>query len=103
MELEDLVDKYRSSTRLTKGLLIIFSGLLPALYLWVNEAESLEFRRNQVETEVAQERAKFEAARQKTAELPALLSKLTSIEEDLKKAKLILPDTIAVDSILGEL
>ncbi len=103
MELEDLVDKYRSTKRSTRSLLIFFAGIIPGLYMWMNEGERLDVQKTQIESEVNEERQKFEASRQKSAELPALLSKLSAIEDDLKKAKEILPDTVHIDSILAAL
>jgi Tfp pilus assembly protein PilO len=103
MELDDLVDKYRGAKKQVRFGLVALVGLLPALNMWLNEGEALEARKQQVESEVAEERNKFEAARQKVAELPALLAKLTEIEDDLAKAKQILPDRIEVDTILSAL
>lgn len=103
MELEDLVDKYRSAKIQVRGALLLIVGVLPGLYVWSNEVEVLESQKLQIESEVGEERSKFESARQKVAELPALLSKLTEIEEELVKAKQILPDKIEIDSILASL
>jgi Tfp pilus assembly protein PilO len=57
----------------------------------------------QVEAEVNDERQKFEAARQKVAELPALMARLSEIEDELNRAKQILPDRVEMDNILGSL
>lgn len=103
MELEDLIDKYRSSKIQVRGLLIAVVGIIPGYYLWSSQVEILESQKATVESEVAEERGKFEAARQKVAELPSLKSKLTEIEEDLVKAKQILPDKIEIDTILAAL
>lgn len=103
MEIEDLIDKYRSSKRSTRALLILFAAVLPSLYVWMDEGDRLDIQKQQIEASVNEERGKFEASRQKAAELPALLSKLTAIEEDLKKAKQILPDAVQMDAILGGL
>lgn len=103
MELEDLIDKYRTTKRSTRALLILFAAVLPALYVWMNEGERLDLLKTQIEAEVNEERSKFEAARQKSAELPALLTKLTAIEDELKKATQILPDKVQIDAILAAL
>ncbi len=103
MELEDIVDKYRSAKLQVRALLLVFVGVLPALYVWTSQAETLDGLKLQAEGEVAEERGKFEGARQKVAELPVLLAKLSEIEDELTKAKQILPDKIEIDSILASL
>ncbi|WP_141731591.1 type 4a pilus biogenesis protein PilO [Oligoflexus tunisiensis] len=103
MELEDLIDKYRNSKRQVRYGLVGLLALLPALNTWFNQGESLEARRTQAEVDVATERQKFEAAKQKVAELPALMARLSEIEEELKRAKQILPDRIEMDGILASL
>jgi len=103
MELEDLIDKYRNSKRQIRYGLVGLVALLPALNTWLNQGEALEARRNQAEIDVNDERQKFEAAKQKVAELPALMAKLSEIEEELNRAKQILPDRIEMDNILGSL
>ncbi len=103
MELEDLIDKFRNSKPQVRFGLAGLVALLPALNTWFNQGEALEARRGQVEAEVAEERQKFEAAKQKVAELPALMAKLTEIEDELNRAKQILPDRIEMDAILGSL
>jgi Tfp pilus assembly protein PilO len=103
MELEDLIDKYRNSKPQIRFGLTGLLALLPALNAWLNQAEAPGARRAQVESEVGNERQKFEAAKQKVAELPALMAKLSEIEDELNKAKQILPDRIEMDNILASL
>jgi Tfp pilus assembly protein PilO len=103
MELEELIDKYRNSKPQIRFGLVGLLALLPALNTWLNQGEALEARRAQVETDVVDERQKFEAAKQKVAELPALMAKLSEIEDELTKAKQILPDRIEMDNILASL
>ncbi len=103
MEIEDLIDKYRNGKKQVRYGLVGLVALLPALNTWLNQGESLELRRTQAETEVNEERQKFEAAKQKVAELPALMAKLSEIEEELNKAKQILPDRIEMEAILSSL
>jgi Tfp pilus assembly protein PilO len=103
MEVEEIVDKYRGSKSQVRFGLLVLIGLLPAINLWLNDGEALEDRKIAVEADYISERDKFESAKQKSAELPALLAKLTEIETELGKAKRILPDKIEMDSILGQL
>ncbi|HYX39021.1 MAG TPA: type 4a pilus biogenesis protein PilO [Oligoflexus sp.] len=103
MELEDLIDKYRNSKRQMRYSLVGLLALLPALNTWFNQGEALEARRLQAEADVNEERQKFEAAKQKVAELPALMAKLSEIEDELNRAKQILPDRIEMDGILASL
>lgn len=103
MELEELVDKYRAAKPQVRYGLIAVIGLLPAVNMWLNEGDALEERKAAVETEYSTERDKFEAAKQKAAELPALLAKLSEIETELNRAKQILPDKIEMDGILAAL
>jgi len=103
MDLADIIDKYRNAKKQMRYALVALVALLPALNTWLNQGESLEARRTQVEAEVNEERMKFEAAKQKVAELPSLIAKLSEIEVELQRAKQILPDRIEMDSILGSL
>jgi Tfp pilus assembly protein PilO len=103
MELADIIDKYRSTKRHMRYTLVALVALLPALNTWMNQGEALEVRRAQVEAEVNVERMKFEAAKQKVAELPSLMAKLSEIESELQRAKQILPDRIEMDTILSSL
>lgn len=103
MELEDIIDKYRNSKQQIRYGLVGLIALLPALHLWLNQGDALEARRSQAESGVNEERQKFEAARQQVAELPALMAKLSEIEEELTRAKQFLPDRIEMDNILGSL
>lgn len=103
MELEELVDKYRAAKPQVRYGLVAIIGLIPAVNMWLNEGETLEERKANVESEYSVEREKFEAAKQKAAELPALLTRISEIESELNKAKQILPDRIEMDSVLATL
>lgn len=103
MELEDLVDRYRNSKKQLRYGLVVLASFFPAFVYWTNQGESLAIRKGGVEAELTEERQKFEAAKQKVAELPALTSKLSEIEGELSKAKQILPDRIEMDGILSSL
>ncbi len=103
MDIEELIDKYRNTKRQIRFGLVAMVALLPALNTWLEQGEVLDARKGQIQSELNDERQKYEAAKQKVAELPALMSKLTEIEDELTKAKQILPDRIEMENILAAL
>jgi Tfp pilus assembly protein PilO len=103
MDLDELVDKYRGAKKQVRFGLVALVSLLPALNEWFTSGEILEGQRVQIESELSAATEKFNAAKSKIAELPALLTKLTEIEGELVKAREILPERVEFDSILSAL
>ena len=101
MELDDIVEKYRSSKMNVRLMIATVVGLLPALYYWTDEGERIQYDLDDAVARQSSAVSKFESGKRKVAELPALLSKLSDIEGQLRKAKRILPDTVEIDTVLA--
>ena len=103
MELDDLIDKYRGAKKQVRFGLVALVSLLPALNEWFSSGDALEGQKVQLEADLSAATEKFNAAKSKIAELPALLTKLTEIEGELVKAREVLPERVEFDNILSAL
>ncbi len=101
MELDDLVDRYKSSTTKTRLLIVIAIAILPSLYVWMEEGDRIAIDLENISQQENIEESKLRKARDKVARLPELLNKLSLIEEELKRAKNFLPDELEIDRILS--
>ncbi len=103
MEVEDIVEKYRGVPNKKRWVMVALVALLPALFHLYEEGDSLSAELEQARSNESAERGRLESAKRKVAELPALLAKVSEIEAGLEKAKKILPDNVAIDTILATL
>jgi Tfp pilus assembly protein PilO len=103
MEIEDLIDRFRLLPAKTRYALVVVIALLPALYYWLEQGDTLQRELERARQEEAAVRGRLESAKRKVAELPALLTQVESIEADLQRAKKILPDKVEMDQVLASL
>jgi Tfp pilus assembly protein PilO len=75
-------------------------GLIPGLYFYFDEGQSYEEKLAEITSQEATVRAEFEKARQRKSDLPKLEEKLAFTEDQLTKAKKLLPDSYIIESIL---
>ena len=101
VEVEDIVEKYRSSKMNVRLLIATIVGLLPALYYWTEEGERIQYDLDSAIQQKDTAETKFENGKRKVAQLPALLAKLSEIETQLRAAKKILPDSIHINNVLA--
>ena len=75
---------------------------MPSLYHhWVEEGDRIQLELDDAKNERIVAKRKFEDAKRKVAQLPALIAKLSDIETELSKARRILPDDVEMDTILA--
>lgn len=103
MEVEELVDRYRRSPANRRYALIFLISLLPAAYYWLEEGDALQTQYEQAKDEESAIQGRLENNRRRVAELPKLLSRVKQIEEELEKARRILPNKVEIDQILADL
>ncbi|NRA64649.1 MAG: type 4a pilus biogenesis protein PilO [Pseudobacteriovorax sp.] len=103
MEVEDIVDKYKSSPLHIRFLLVIGLGLLPSLYLWMEEGDRLALDLEDAMTQLDASNRNYDRAKNKVDQLPALLSRIKDIENQLETAKGVLPDNLHIDKIVSNL
>lgn len=100
MDLDDIKQRYKVLplwARLTVAGII---GLIPGIYVLMDEGDGLDARRMTAETEENAARTEFEKARENKANLPKLEEQLAFTEEQLAKAKKRLPDSYRIEDIL---
>ncbi|MFW7380389.1 MAG: type 4a pilus biogenesis protein PilO [Oligoflexus sp.] len=103
MDIEELVDRYRSSPPKRRYALVLLVSLLPAAYYWLEEGDVLQVQFEQARDEEQAAQARLENTKRRVADLPNLLSRVKQIEEDLEKARRILPDKVEIDQVLASL
>ena len=101
MELEDIVDKYKTAASHIKVALILALGLLPSLYIWTEEGDRLELDLQDANSQLAVAQTQYSNARSKVDRLPQLLTRINEIELELDKAKNVLPDQVEIDKLLS--
>ncbi len=102
MELEDLRDKYKILPMWSRVLIAVVIGILPGVYIYLDEGQILEDGLIEAESQLDAARVSFEAARKKKQELPKLEAELIFTEEQLAKAKQKLPDAYKIEEILHD-
>jgi len=100
LELAEIKERYKGMPMWGRMLLASVLGVLPALFFYVQEGEALQLALDEVRSDEALWRTKFDKARGQKAMLPQLEEKLAFTEDQLKKAQQSLPETFAVDDLL---
>lgn len=103
MDIDIIIDKYRRTPLIKRFVLVATIGCLPALNYWLEEADSLQEKNDQLSYQDTSLREKLDKMKLKVSELPALEAQIGAIEGELESAKKILPDNISIDKILAEI
>jgi Tfp pilus assembly protein PilO len=98
--LGELRERYKLLPLAGRLLLVGALGLLPALYIYLDEGATLEETQKTLQQQVDDSRQKFTQASQKHSNLPKLEEQLQSTQQQLVKAKKKLPDTYQIELIL---
>lgn len=101
MEIEDLIDRYKTTKSSYRFIFVFFIALLPGIYTWIEEGDRIALELESISQQEKVERTKLERARRKVSQLPELLDKLNLIEDELQRAKSFLPDDLEIDRILS--
>lgn len=103
MDLKELVGKYRELPRKNRMLAAVGVGLLYPGLMWLNDLPPLE---NQLEAVIREEneaRAKYEKTKKEQDELPKLEVEFKFVQDQLAKAKTLLPEKVAMEDILSRI
>lgn len=100
MILDDIKLKYKGLPFWARALLMFITGLIPGIYYYLDEGQGFEDKLTEITTQETAARSEFENARQKKSDLPKLEEKLAFTEEQLNKAKRLLPDRYIIEDIL---
>lgn len=98
--LEEYIFKYRMLKPWARALLLVFVGLLPGAYRYMEEAEIVENELNDANAKEASSRQKLALAKAQLKDLPALEAKQRTTHELLKKAESKLPNQIFIDEVV---
>lgn len=101
MELDELIEQYRSLVLKKRVALAFVIGLLPAIYYWSDEGERIQEDLETSEIQLQTSEGKYNDGKRKAAKLPSLLAKINEIETQLDSAKKVLPDKIEISKILN--
>lgn len=100
MELDDLRDRYKLLPMAARIGVAFIVGILPILYIFLEEGASLSDQLTELQERESQTRSKFEKARDRKGNLPKLEETLAFTEEQLNKAKRMLPETFRIEDVL---
>jgi Tfp pilus assembly protein PilO len=100
MELDDLRDRYKLLPMAARIGVAVVVGVLPILYIFLDEGATLSDHLTELQERESQIRTKFEKARDRKGNLPKLEETLAFTEEQLNKAKRMLPETFRIEDVL---
>ncbi len=103
MDWETLVYRYKSLKTLHRYLIVFGVAVLIGLWHWTDDGGELEENLTAAQQEEEGARAKFEAAKKKAGQLPALMQKVSEVEGQLERAQKHLPKSIEFDEILARI
>lgn len=103
MDLEDLIDRYRSYPDKIRLLAIGLLATVPGLFHWFEEGDLLHEQLIEVQGQEQAEKARLESAKRKVSELPQILKKINQTEISLEKARRFLPDRVPMNEVLAKL
>ena len=103
MDLDVLLDNYKSTDLKKRLIFCVFIGIFPSLYNWLNDYDNLQIEKDSAVERVDRSRLKFNKNKKKVADLKDLESKVNIIETGLEKARTLLPEKIEMDQILASI
>lgn len=103
MDWETLVYRYKSLKTLHRYLIVFGVAVLIGVWHWTDDGGALEENLTAAQQEEEGARAKFEAAKKKTGQMPALMQKVSEVEGQLERAQKHLPKSIEFDELLARI
>lgn len=100
MDYADLKDRYRSLPTRKRLLFIVVLGILPAIYIYLEDGQTLAEQLEQSKQEQDAAQAKLDRSLAKKKQIPQLEMRLSELEDQLVKARKALPDSYKVEEIL---
>lgn len=100
MDTDELRERYKSLPIWARLLIALGVGLLPGVYIYFDEGESLAADLEQANQEKETAQAKLDRAVAKKKKIPQIEERLAELEEQLAKAKKALPESFRVEDVL---
>lgn len=102
MDAGELISRYKEWPRRNRIILAGVLGLAYPVYIWTSDVPPLEEQLASVQKEEGEARAKFEKVKKEQENLPKLEQEFKFVQEQLLKAKALLPEKVAMEDILSK-
>jgi Tfp pilus assembly protein PilO len=103
MDLDSLKERYKKHRLIYRLIFMALLGLVPGLYIYLDQGSVAEADRETASTEVEAAKEQFEKSKKRREDMPKLEEQLAFTEEQLEKAKAKIPDTIQINEILQKI
>ncbi|NDE13391.1 hypothetical protein EBZ80_00465 [bacterium] len=100
MDARDLIARYKAWPRRNRMLAVAVAGMAYPLFMWWSDVPPLESQLESVVREENEARGKYEKTRKEQNDLPKLEVEFKFVQDQLTKAKALLPEKIAMEDIL---
>lgn len=100
MDARELIAKYKSWPRRNRILAAAVAGVIYPAFTWWNDVPPLETQLESVLREENEARGKYEKMKKEQDDLPKLEVEFKFVQDQLAKAKALLPEKIAMEDIL---
>jgi len=102
MDAGELISRYKEWPRRNRIILAGVLGLASPLYVWTSDVPPLEEQLASIQKEEGEARTKFEKVKKEQENLPKLEEEFKFVQEQLLKAKALLPEKVAMEDILSK-
>ncbi len=100
MDARELIARYKAWPRRNRMLAVAVAGMAYPLFMWWSDVPPLESQLESVVREENEARGKYEKMRKEQDDLPKLEVEFKFVQDQLAKAKALLPEKIAMEDIL---
>ncbi len=102
MDAGELISRYKEWPRRNRIILAGVLGLAYPVYVWISDVPPLEDQLAASQKEEGEAKAKFEKVKKEQENLPKLEQEFQFVQEQLVKAKAMLPEKVAMEDILSK-
>ena len=102
MDAGELISRYKEWPRRNRIILAGALGLAYPVYVWTSDVPPLEEQLASIQREEGEARTKFEKVKKEQENLPKLEEEFKFVQEQLLKAKALLPEKVAMEDILSK-
>jgi len=100
MDARELISRYKAWPRRNRMLALAAAGTAYPLFMWWSDVPPLETQLEAVVREENEARTNYEKTKKEQDDLPKLEIELKFVQDQLSKAKALLPEKIAMEDIL---